>query len=413
MKTKSNRRLLKFFGKLHLWLGLLSGLVVFIISIGAAVFVFEEDLTRLIYRKLVNVPEVKEQKLPLSQLWDSARAAVPGKSAGEAEIKNDPAKAYIFSTYQENEKPGLTYFSQYKHWDKIFVDPYTGKVLGVLDMRYEPVYLFRILHQQVLLTYDIGHWFTAIATLIFFVMILSGLVLWFPRNKAALKQRFRIKWKAAWRRKNYDVHNVGGFYTHLFILLFAATGLVWSFDWWTDGIYRLLGDNPEKVFWKNKHEPPAATESTVQHPEDKVYADMQTKRKGWTALYISLPDAYGSASKEISAYVHFDGLSGWDESDSYSYHPQTGNLFHQVRQEDKSLGEKWRNSNYAIHVGSIYGLPTKIIACLIALFCASLPLTGFTIWWGRRKKMRTASLPKAEVPAKNRYGGAEKMKTNL
>ncbi|MEL6802614.1 MAG: PepSY-associated TM helix domain-containing protein, partial [Bacteroidota bacterium] len=48
--------------------------------------------------------------------------------------------------------------------------------------------------------------------------------------------------------------------------------------------------------------------------------------------------------------------------------------------------EKWRNNNYEMHVGSIYGLPTKIIACLSALIFGMLPISGFLIWWGRQKK---------------------------
>jgi len=43
-------------------------------------------------------------------------------------------------------------------------------------------------------------------------------------------------------------------------------------------------------------------------------------------------------------------------------------------------------ANYDIHVGAILGLPTKIIAFIVSLICASLPVTGFMIWWGRRKK---------------------------
>jgi uncharacterized iron-regulated membrane protein len=42
--------------------------------------------------------------------------------------------------------------------------------------------------------------------------------------------------------------------------------------------------------------------------------------------------------------------------------------------------------NYDIHVGQILGLTGKIIAFLASLICASLPITGFIIWWGKRNK---------------------------
>ncbi|RIV19038.1 PepSY domain-containing protein [Fibrisoma montanum] len=82
-------------------------------------------------------------------------------------------------------------------------------------------------------------------------------------------------------------------------------------------------------------------------------------------------------------------------------HPSTGDLFHQDRQEDKTLGATWRNSNYAIHVGSIYGLPTKLLASFVALFLASLPVTGFLIWWGRRKKAAKAVMRRATLMNQN------------
>jgi uncharacterized iron-regulated membrane protein len=56
--------------------------------------------------------------------------------------------------------------------------------------------------------------------------------------------------------------------------------------------------------------------------------------------------------------------------------------------KDKNFGEKTVGANYDIHVGSILGLPTKIIAFIVSLICASLPVTGFMIWWGRRKRKR-------------------------
>jgi uncharacterized iron-regulated membrane protein len=42
--------------------------------------------------------------------------------------------------------------------------------------------------------------------------------------------------------------------------------------------------------------------------------------------------------------------------------------------------------NYDIHVGAIGGLTGKIIAFIASLVCASLPVTGFLIWWGKRRK---------------------------
>jgi uncharacterized iron-regulated membrane protein len=50
---------------------------------------------------------------------------------------------------------------------------------------------------------------------------------------------------------------------------------------------------------------------------------------------------------------------------------------------------KMNEMNYDIHVGQILGLPGKIIAFLVSLICASLPITGFIVWLGKRKKSKS------------------------
>ncbi|MDD4418797.1 MAG: PepSY domain-containing protein [Bacteroides graminisolvens] len=41
-----------------------------------------------------------------------------------------------------------------------------------------------------------------------------------------------------------------------------------------------------------------------------------------------------------------------------------------------------------MHTGSILGLPGRIIVFLASLIIASLPVTGFIIWWRKKKKRR-------------------------
>ncbi len=376
---------------MHLWLGMITGLVVVVSMTAAAIFVWDAELTDWYYGDYVFVKSQQNQRLPVSQLLETARNTLPGKKLAWIDIFNDPGRAYIFSAYKDNAQPGgWTHWDDYAYWEQVYIDPYTGKVLGAVNMLRNPIDLTRRLHQNLLLRYDIGHYIVGFATLFVMILAITGVVLWWPKNKAAFKQRFTIKWDARWRRVNYDLHNVGGFYTHLLILLLAITGLVWTFDWWTNGIYRLLGDDPGKVF--PTHESPRVSLPLSDEPIDKVFADVVTKRAHWRSVGL-YPAVAEEGRAEIGAYLLFDGESGWDEGDQYSYHPVTGKLFYQGRQESKTLGAKWRNSNYAIHVGSIYGLPTKLLATFGALFLASLPVSGFLIWLGRRRKKGEARAP--------------------
>lgn len=369
----------KLAGLLHLWLGLGLGLVVLLSYLPAALYVFEAELTDWYYAEQVFVKPRTGPVRPVSQLWNAAQRAVPGHRIEGFDVLPGRDRAYVFYTFREASNPGLTFFSQYEYWEKIYVDPYTATVTGVVDLRTNWIELLRIAHQQLLLRYDIGHLVVGVGTLGLFVLILTGLVLWFPKNKAALKQRFSVKWSARWRRKNYDLHNVGGFYAHLIILVLATTGLVWTFEWWEKGIFALFGETRPNY---GKHDSVPPRRAVASDPMSRAFADALTRRPDFTRLYFYKTDS----TREFEAYVTYDGGTGWDESDDYFYHGQTGELVAQHRQQDKTPGEKWRNSNYAIHVGSIFGWRTKVLACLVTLICASLPLTGVLIWWGRRKK---------------------------
>jgi uncharacterized iron-regulated membrane protein len=59
--------------------------------------------------------------------------------------------------------------------------------------------------------------------------------------------------------------------------------------------------------------------------------------------------------------------------------------------DDKNAGEILQEANYNIHVGAILGFPGKLLAFFASLVSASLPVTGFMIWWGRKKKKKNIS----------------------
>jgi len=57
-----------------------------------------------------------------------------------------------------------------------------------------------------------------------------------------------------------------------------------------------------------------------------------------------------------------------------------------IKQSEASWGDKLYRMTYDIHVGSILGLPGRILVFLVSLVVASLPITGYIIWWKKRRK---------------------------
>jgi uncharacterized iron-regulated membrane protein len=91
-------------------------------------------------------------------------------------------------------------------------------------------------------------------------------------------------------------------------------------------------------------------------------------------------------------------------SDYYHFDQYTGQLLEAPGSydgafKDAAVADKIKRMNYDIHVGAILGLPGKILAFFASLIAASLPITGFCIWWGRRKKSSLSTVSRKAQPA--------------
>lgn len=404
----------KLSGVIHLWLGMVSGLIVLIVSLTGCIFVFEEEIFNLTHSEFVYIEKPAATVKPLSELFVTAQKSLGDKKKiGSIQVFRDPERAYIFSASKSDKKAKnvWTYFQQVKYYEEVYINPYTGAYLGKVDRKYEFFNIVRRIHQNLLLPYETGSLIVGSSCLMFLVLLITGFVLWIPKTKSGWKQRFTIKWNAKWRRVNYDTHNVGGFYVLPVAMLLVVTGLVWSFDWWEDGIYRILGSKQRPVF--NIEQP--VTDIKVKPTGnllDKVFQASLDKKLAFEQMNISIPE------KNTTPYRVFLGISrgaGWYRSNYYYYHGASGEQYGQLLQEDKSLGQKWRNTNYDIHTGGVYGLTTKILVFLASLFCATLPVTGFYIWWGKRNKTKkpvtkaSGQRTRPEVKRKPQYVSSKTM----
>lgn len=78
----------------------------------------------------------------------------------------------------------------------------------------------------------------------------------------------------------------------------------------------------------------------------------------------------------------------YDHQSNFYFHPQTAELLQQQTYNSKSRGMKLQEMSYGIHTGQFFGMTGKIIAFILSLFVASLPITGFIVWWGRKNRMK-------------------------
>lgn len=384
----------KWTGKLHLWFGLSIGLIIFIVSVTGALYVFKDEIenfTRkdVIYHNEQNIAQ--KQILPIRVLEKAVDNQVKEKfKIHWVNVPIDKKMSYQFYWYEHNTN-AWNYFDEFPIYKVAYVNPYDGKVLRVYDEKNGFFQIVKMIHWSFLLKQDWGKYVVGIPVIIFIIMLISGIILWWPKNKAARKQRFSFRWEniKSWKRKNYDLHNILGFYASIFALIFSITGLFYAFFVIQTMMYAVFsGGNtvyPDFSHITTKAPLEARKDTTL----DKVINTVRTNYPNSYGFSVDLGHPHMDDHEHPNFSVFVKHLSySYHKNSSLIFDENSGELLHTHNHEDKDLGEKAIAANYDVHVGSILGLPTKIIAFIVSIICASLPVTGFLVWYGRRKKTK-------------------------
>jgi uncharacterized iron-regulated membrane protein len=367
----------KIIRTIHLWLGLTSGLVVVFLGITGCILAFQREIETLTHPYQFVVPQ-SDRMLPPSRMYAIAARALPGKPPHSIAY-GTANKSAVITFYQANPE----------YYFLVYVNPYNGSVLHVSNMADD---FFRIVingHFYLWLPHSIGQPVVATATLIFVVMMITGIILWWPRNKAARRQRFTVKWNVRWRRLNYDLHSVLGFYMSWVAIIIAFTGLVWGFQWFAHIVYGVTSGGKKAVEY---YEPVSMkSDGGIKAGEpatDWVWAKMNAEYPDAAIIEVHYPEHDSAA---IAASANPDATTYW--KNDYRYFDQFSlkeisvkHLFGRLK--DAGTADKIARMNYDIHVGAAFGITGKIMAFFASLIAASLPITGFYIWWGKKFKSK-------------------------
>jgi len=392
----------KIASQLHLWLGVFSGLVVFIVAFTGSILVFEEELEPVIYRKFHVVEAPKDlSPIPLDNLRAAVASAYPKQRITRIAIESHANRTVIF---------GLIKGKKEKDVFSVAVNPYTAEITGTRRENESFFHIVLQLHRYLCMK-NTGKAITGAACLTFIVIMITGLVLWWPNRKQA-KQRFTIKWNAKFKRLNWDLHAVFGFYVLPFTFLIALTGLVWSYKWVNNMIYLTFDGKPQQ-----KREVPANLSVTKE-----LLSGSNSLSNGTASLNAAnrAPGTLAKINAETNRLLPHPGRIQFTlpESDSLSitvskvnenasisnvvdflYFDQTdGKLISKRLYDDETTGMKVRRLVFPIHTGSIWGWPTKVLALLVALITATLPVTGVVIWVGRKFKKKEKVVRKNAAP---------------
>ena len=364
-----------------------------IVCVTACIWVFHDEITRLTEPGTVIARQDKPVITP-SQVKEIAAARYPDKKPN-------------YVTYQQGTAIYLALGEGRKGNTIMRLNPYTGQVISVLEHKADEVDFFRFIlngHRFLWMPVEIGRPIVNYSTLIFVIILITGMVLWWPQKwtKATRDQSFKIKWKASFKRVNYDLHNVLGFYSLLVVLAMALTGMVYGIKWYSQGLYWVTSAGQSLPEFKRPQSDSlqAGKLYTPDQAMDLAWGKVLSKHPEAEGFYYSFADT--SKPKSAISITIYPTVGKYYNNRSYAFDQHTlkpleGNKVYEASFEEAGFGTKLRKMNYDIHVGSILGLPGKILAFFGALIGASLPVTGLLVWLGRKKKSKKGAGKKQQT----------------
>lgn len=399
----------KIFRKIHLWLSVPFGLIITLVCFSGAMLVFENEANEWFRRDLYYVETVKGSPLPMDKLLEKVATTLPDSVAVTGvSISSDPGRAYQVSL----SKPRRA---------SLYVDQYTGEVKGKSERSGFFMFMFRM-HRWLLDSMNPGNegifWgkmIVGVSTLLLVFVLISGIVIWWPRTRKALKNSLKITATKGWRRFWYDLHVAGGMYTLIFLLAMALTGLTWSFPWYRTAFYKVFGVEVQQRAAQGHEQ-----KSDAQKRNTKLAAHREKKREGnevrkgersrrpennhsdmysvtspfvyWQEIYDKLrrqnPEYKQISISSGTASVSFNRFGNQRASDRYSFNTDNGEFTETSLYQHQDKSGKIRGWIYSVHVGNWGGMFTRILTFIAALLGSALPLTGYYLWIKRLIKVR-------------------------
>lgn len=360
----------KIFKKIHLWLSVPFGLIISIICLTGATLVFEKELTRAGNPHLYTV-EYKEGSKPLKPSEIIARIS---QQTGDTlkisslQVAGNPKEAWMVSFTNAGQR-------------QLSVNPYSGEINGWVEGNsfFQTV---RKLHRWLLDApaqkgaSSTGKTIVGITTLLMVVILISGIVLWWPRTRKSLQNRLKVSCTKGSFRFWYDSHVSLGFYVTIFLLVMALTGLTWSFRWYRTGFYALFGASTEQP----KQSAPAHEDN---NKKEKKNEPERLNYLAWDAALAELQNRYETygtiqLSKNSAQVIQ----SGKQKGDTASFDIHTGNIteIKVYNIDEQPMSNKMKGLIYSLHTGQWGGMLTRIIYFLSAFIGGILPLTGYYLW---------------------------------
>jgi uncharacterized iron-regulated membrane protein len=363
---------------IHFYAGLIAGILFSVVGITGSVLVFVPEL------RVLEVPghaEVRPtgQPLPLETLLQVIRKSRPNdfiesfSSASERDsFELTPNKALNFRSYSPTRERIQT-----------FIDPYTGAI--ICQYNYDHRWLQKIydLHENLLggLTgKKINAWFA----MLLLIVSIAGLLLWW-RGKKYWRLGLEYRFHASWKRQMWDLHNLGGFFFFLPLLILAVTGIYYSYESQFATAAGVLTHSPTSIQTPRSSVPGAKwrpigdiLRSSEQAAPDCKPTIFYFPKSSDASFYVRVRCPYDPHAVGLT-YIYID--------------PPTARTTLVDRFYQEPSGMRIVRLMTPIHYGDVGGPFTRILWIFIGLTPGILFVTSLLMWWNRSLSKKWSQRP--------------------
>jgi uncharacterized iron-regulated membrane protein len=372
----------------HFFAGLIAIPFMLLLATTGGLYLFKDEIDHTLfgYRNLVPVGAAA---LTPEALVKAASGAAPG---GRAAIYRDPPRPDTSATVTFRSDGGDL---------KVFVDPYTGKVLDQVPANQEFSFVLKKIHSLEYFGTTLNHVIEAMGGFAI-VLIVSGIYLWWPRHRpdGVATIRWRPGRRALWR----DLHAVTGAYAGLAMLLLAVTGMPWSGLW-----------GAQVNQWATQlglGYPPGAWDNV---PVSDQHLDHVVEKAGWTVENSPVPESAPMAmppiglNRAVAIARNLGIASGFELAlpatpegvysatifpddlgrqrivhiDQYSGQPLVDLGFDQYGPVARAI--EW---GINVHQGQEWGLINQMLMAGTCLAIILMSVAAVVMWWKRRPRGR-------------------------
>jgi uncharacterized iron-regulated membrane protein len=357
---------------LHLAAGVVAGVVILDMSVTGALLALKPQILNLVEKdvRVVSRPAAGS-RLGVQAIVASAAAARPDARPASVTLQTDPTAAASVALGRDGT---------------IYVDPYSGRVLGEGSARAQR--FFRTVE-------DWHRWLgvsaeqrtsaravTGASNLAFLVLAITGPYLWWPRNWSWANVRGVVWFRATrgGRARDFNWHNVIGLWCAPILIVLTITGVVMSYPWANALLFRLAGSPPPVAAAGGG--PAGQTRSGEARPApipgnlDAIWSRATDQVSTWATITARFPARAGAPvaltivdARSWNAFARSQLTVSTADATVSKWEPYGAT----------SRGQKWRGWVRFGHTGELGGLPGQLVAGVACVGGAVLVWTGLAL----------------------------------